>query len=31
VSSGEQAMYRLLNICPEIDAVFASNDQMASA
>jgi LacI family transcriptional regulator len=29
VSSGEQAMYRLLNICPEIDAVFASNDQMA--
>jgi LacI family transcriptional regulator len=29
VSSGEQAMYRLLEICPEIDSVFAGNDQMA--
>jgi LacI family transcriptional regulator len=29
VSSGERALYRLLEICPEIDAVFASNDQMA--
>jgi LacI family transcriptional regulator len=29
VSSGEQAMYRLFEICPDIDAVFASNDQMA--
>ena len=29
VSSGEQGLYRLLEICPDIDAVFASNDQMA--
>jgi LacI family transcriptional regulator len=29
VSSGEQALYRLLEACPDIDAIFASNDQMA--
>ncbi len=29
VSSGEQSLYRLLEACPDIDAVFASNDQMA--
>jgi LacI family transcriptional regulator len=29
VSSGEQGLYRLLAACPDIDAVFASNDQMA--
>jgi LacI family transcriptional regulator len=29
VSSGEQGLYRLLEVCPDIDAVFASNDQMA--
>ncbi len=29
VSSGQQALYRLLEACPDIDAVFASNDQMA--
>jgi LacI family transcriptional regulator len=29
VTSGEQGLYRLLERCPEIDAVFASNDQMA--
>jgi LacI family transcriptional regulator len=29
VASGEQALYRLLEVCPDIDAVFASNDQMA--
>jgi len=29
VNSGEQGLYRLLERCPEIDAVFASNDQMA--
>ncbi len=29
VSSGEQSFYRLLEMCPDIDAVFASNDQMA--
>jgi DNA-binding LacI/PurR family transcriptional regulator len=29
VSSGEQALYRLLEACPDLDAVFASNDQMA--
>lgn len=29
VASGEQAMYRLAELCPAIDAVFASNDQMA--
>jgi DNA-binding LacI/PurR family transcriptional regulator len=29
VSSGEAGIHRLLEQCPEIDAVFASNDQMA--
>ena len=29
VSSGEQSLYRMLEKCPELDAVFASNDQMA--
>jgi DNA-binding LacI/PurR family transcriptional regulator len=29
VTSGEQGLYSLLERCPEIDAVFASNDQMA--
>jgi LacI family transcriptional regulator len=29
VSSGEQGLYQLLEKCPDIDAVFASNDQMA--
>ena len=29
VASGEQALYRMLEACPDIDAVFASNDQMA--
>ena len=29
VTSGEEGLYRLLTQCPEIDAVFASNDQMA--
>ncbi len=29
VTSGEQCLYRLLDQCPEVDAVFASNDQMA--
>ena len=29
VTSDEQGLYRLLEQCPEIDAVFASNDQMA--
>jgi LacI family transcriptional regulator len=29
VTSGEQGLYRLLERYPEIDAVFASNDQMA--
>jgi LacI family transcriptional regulator len=28
-SSGEQALYRLLERAPDVDAVFASNDQMA--
>ena len=28
-SSGELGLYRLLEKCPEIDAVFAGNDQMA--
>jgi LacI family transcriptional regulator len=28
-NSGEQALYRLLAQCPDIDAIFASNDQMA--
>jgi LacI family transcriptional regulator len=27
--SGEQGLYQLLAQCPELDAVFASNDQMA--
>jgi LacI family transcriptional regulator len=29
VGSGEQALYRMIEVRPEIDAVFASNDQMA--
>jgi len=29
VASGEQGLYRLIDLCPNIDAVFASNDQMA--
>jgi DNA-binding LacI/PurR family transcriptional regulator len=29
VSSGEEGLYRMLEQCPEVDAVFASNDQMA--
>jgi LacI family transcriptional regulator len=29
VTSGEQGLYRLLQQCPEIDAIFACNDQMA--
>jgi LacI family transcriptional regulator len=29
VTSGEQGLYRLLERCPDIDAIFASNDQMA--
>jgi len=29
VTSGEQGLYRLLEGCLELDAVFASNDQMA--
>ncbi len=29
VDSGEQALYRMIEAHPEIDAVFASNDQMA--
>ncbi len=28
-NSGEQALYRLLEASPDIDAIFASNDQMA--
>jgi LacI family transcriptional regulator len=28
-NSGEQALYRLLEVQPDIDAIFASNDQMA--
>lgn len=28
-NSGEQALYRLLARCPDLDAIFASNDQMA--
>ena len=28
-SSGEQGLYQLVEKCPDIDAVFASNDQMA--
>jgi LacI family transcriptional regulator len=29
VSSGEEGLHRLLEACPDIDAIFASNDQMA--
>ncbi|MFI5258119.1 MAG: LacI family DNA-binding transcriptional regulator [Candidatus Limnocylindrales bacterium] len=29
VASGEQAFYRMIEACPDIDAIFASNDQMA--
>ena len=29
VASGEQALYRMLEVCPDIDTIFASNDQMA--
>jgi LacI family transcriptional regulator len=29
VASGEQSLYRMLDKCPEVDAIFASNDQMA--
>jgi LacI family transcriptional regulator len=29
VSSGEQGLYRILERCPDLDSVFASNDQMA--
>jgi LacI family transcriptional regulator len=29
VASGENALYRLLEVCPEIDSIFAGNDQMA--
>jgi LacI family transcriptional regulator len=29
VSSGEEAFHRMLEACPDVDAVFASNDQMA--
>ncbi len=29
VLSGEQAFYRMLDACPDIDAIFASNDEMA--
>ena len=29
VDSGEQALYRMIEARPEIDAIFASNDQMA--
>jgi LacI family transcriptional regulator len=29
VESGEKALYDMLKVCPDIDAVFASNDQMA--
>jgi LacI family transcriptional regulator len=29
VASGEQSLRRLLNQCPDLDAIFASNDQMA--
>jgi LacI family transcriptional regulator len=29
VSSGEEAFYQMIEACPELDAVFASNDQMA--
>ena len=29
VSSGERALHKLVEACPDIDAIFASNDQMA--
>jgi LacI family transcriptional regulator len=29
VSSGEKALHDMLRVCPDIDAIFASNDQMA--
>ena len=29
VSSGEESLHRMVDRCPEIDALFASNDQMA--
>lgn len=29
VASGEKAFHQMLDVCPDIDAVFASNDQMA--
>ncbi len=29
VSSGERALYSMVESCPDIDAIFASNDQMA--
>jgi LacI family transcriptional regulator len=29
VPSGEQSLYRMLEACPDVDAIFASNDQMA--
>lgn len=29
VSSGERALHRMLEVCPDIDAIFASNDEMA--
>jgi LacI family transcriptional regulator len=29
VASGEYALYQMLEACPDLDAVFASNDQMA--
>ena len=28
-ASGEEGLYRLLRVAPDVDAVFASNDQMA--
>ncbi len=29
VASGAAALYRMIEACPDIDAIFASNDQMA--
>ena len=29
VASGEQALHQMLEACPDLDAIFASNDQMA--
>ena len=29
VASGADALYRMMEVCPNLDAVFASNDQMA--